>query len=57
MSKNYLVNIINQMEKAIILFYPKFKKSLTYKGYFLSYKVLPNEKSAKRSKSYFSFFS
>tara|TARA_B100001057_G_scaffold498678_1_gene606524 strand:- start:7523 stop:8536 length:1014 start_codon:yes stop_codon:yes gene_type:complete len=49
MSKNYLVNIINQMEKAIILFYPKFKKSLTYKGYFLSYKVLPNERSAKRS--------
>lgn len=49
MSKNYLVNIINQMEKGIILFYPEFKKNLIPKGYFLSYKVLPNESSAKRS--------
>ena len=37
------------MEKGIILFYPEFKKNLIPKGYFLSYKVLPNESSAKRS--------
>jgi hypothetical protein len=50
-SKNYLTNIINQMEKSIISFYPTFKKDLKYKGYFFSYKVLSNETSAKRSTS------
>ena len=48
-SKNFLVKRINKMEKSIISFYPKFKKDLTYLGYFISYKVLPNEISAKRS--------
>ena len=48
-SKDYLTKIINQMEKSIISFYPTFKKDLKYKGYFFSYKVLPNEKCAKRS--------
>ena len=48
-SKNYLINKINLMEKSIISFYPTFKKDLKYKGYFFSYKVLPNETCAKRS--------
>ena len=48
-SKKYLKNIINEMENSITSFYSKFKKNLKYQGYYLSYKVLPKETSAKRS--------
>ena len=48
-NKKEISKIKNNMEKEIINYFPKFKKLLTYKTYFLSYKVLPNEKSAKRS--------
>ena len=48
-SKNYLNKVISLMEKSIMSFYPTFKKDLKYQGYFFSYKVLPNERSAKRT--------
>ena len=48
-SKKYIKKIIYEMEKSIVSFYPSFKESLNYQGYRFSYKVLPNETSAKRS--------
>jgi hypothetical protein len=36
-------------EKSIINFYKDFKKKFLYKGYFLSYKIIPKEVSAKRA--------
>ena len=42
-------NIKNNIEKDMIFYYPGFKKGFNFKDYFLSYKVLPNEKSAKRT--------
>jgi hypothetical protein len=47
-SKSYLAKTIYQMEKSITSFYPTFKQDLKYQGYYFSYKVLPNEVSAKR---------
>ena len=49
LSKKKIYKLVNQMEKNIQIYYPHFKDNLTYKGYFLSYKVLPNEMSDKRS--------
>jgi hypothetical protein len=47
--KNYILKIKRGMEKDMVNYFPKFKKLLSYKGYFLSYKVLPINNSAKRS--------
>ena len=48
--KNNDVSIIRKnMEKDMTNYFPNFKKLLRYKSYFLSYKVLPDEKSSKRS--------
>ncbi|OUX36068.1 MAG: hypothetical protein CBE33_06715 [Candidatus Pelagibacter sp. TMED273] len=49
MSKKRLGNIVDKMENSMISFYPTFKKDLIYKGFYFSYKVLPNETSAKRT--------
>ena len=42
-----VLNIIRKMEKSLIYFYPSFKKNFTFKKYFFSYKVLPEESSDK----------
>ena len=41
--------IRHKMENDMTFFFPNFKKVFKYSGYFLSYKVLPNSNSARRS--------
>ena len=48
-NKKIIYNLINKMESSIKFYYPNFKKNLTFKKYFFSYKVLPDEMSDKRS--------
>ena len=47
--KEKINEIKKKMEDDMKSFFPKFRKILTYKGYFFSYKVLPNDNSSKRS--------
>ena len=47
-SKKQVNSIRKKMEKDFGYYYKNFKKNFLYKGYFLSYKVIPKEASAKR---------
>jgi sulfatase maturation enzyme AslB (radical SAM superfamily) len=58
-----LNNLKNKSVASISKFYDNFEKKFSYKGYFLSYKILPLEQSDKRETYFYkesnllSFFS
>ena len=62
-SEKLIENYKNLSEKSIKNFYSEFKKCLIYKGYFLSYKIIPYGKTDvrptfyKREKKFLSIFS
>ncbi len=62
-SKKYISEIKNKMENDFSFYHKNFKSFFLYKGYFLSYKVIPGEASDKRplyvnrNKNVISFFS
>lgn len=48
-TKKEIKKITKKMENSIIKYYPDFSKNFKYQKYFFSYKVLPREKTDKRS--------
>ena len=47
--KKYISQARKNMENDISHYFPSFKKTFSYYSFFLSYKVLPDESSDKRS--------